>query len=58
MKRNLLSLLLAAALILGCAVPSFAEETQQEESSLFTETITIETAEDFLLFAQNCMEKC
>lgn len=55
MKRNLLSLLLAAALILGCAVPSFAEETQQEESSLFTETITIETAEDFLLFAQNCI---
>lgn len=54
MKRNLLSLLLVATLLMGCAFPVFAEDAETEESSTPLETITIETAEDFLLFAQNC----
>lgn len=54
MKRNLLSLFLAGVLLLGYALPTFAEEAQPEEAAPIMETVTIETAEDFLLFAQNC----
>lgn len=44
MKRKMIVLLLAAALLLSLPLPALAEE----------EMITIETAEDLLAFAQNC----
>ena len=59
MKRKLLSLLLAGILVLGCAIPAFAEEAETaeetEEVSVVMETIEIQTAEEFLVFARNCI---
>lgn len=52
MKRNLFSLILAGALLLGWAAPAFAAEAQPEEA--VPETIAIESVADFLLFARNC----
>ena len=59
MKRKLLALLLAGILFLGCALPAFAEEAETtgnpEELYAVMETIEIQTVEEFLAFAQNCI---
>jgi len=58
MKRKLLCLLLAALILLGCTVPVLATESETEpedtEVPVFTETIAINSQEDFLEFAENC----
>ena len=55
MKRKLLSFILVMCLLLGCALPAFAEETEEITSApVCTEVIEINSTEDFLGFAQNC----
>lgn len=56
MKRKITSLLLAVTVLFGCAQRVFADETPTapEEDTLLRQTVTIQTAEDFLLFAKNC----
>ena len=49
MKR-LWSILICLCLLLGSALPVFAEETAEETKHV----LVIKTAEDFLAFAENC----
>ena len=57
MHKKMISLLLCAFLMLGMAVPAYAEEAEGEEKTV-AETVwqelTISTAEEFLEFAENC----
>ena len=56
MKRKLLSFILVMFLLFGCVLPAFAEETEEITSApVYTEVIEINSTEDFLEFAQNCI---
>ena len=58
MKRKLLCLILAAVVLIGCTIPVLATESEAETEEtaipVFTETIAINSREDFLEFAKNC----
>ena len=56
MNKRIISLLLCAFLMLGMAVPAYAEETEDTEiaEEAIVRELTISTAEEFLDFAENC----
>lgn len=55
MKRKIFAAMLAFVILLGAAVPTYAEEEPAQESEgVLTETIYIRNVEDFLSFAENC----
>ena len=53
MYKRMISLVLCAFLVMGVAVPAYAEEAETQEETLFQE-LSISTAEEFLTFAENC----
>ena len=53
MKRNILAALLAFMLLAGLALPAAAEEKQDTPSD--ADILRITSAEDFLIFAENCV---
>ena len=56
MKRKLLSFILVIFLLFGCVLPAFAEETEEITSApVYMEVVEINSTEDFLEFAQNCI---
>lgn len=58
MKRKLLCLLLATLVLIGCTIPVLATESEAEAEEttapVITETVAINSREDFLEFAKNC----
>ena len=55
MLKKVLSLLLCLTMLSGIAVTAFAEEAEETEPPVEITTITIETVEEFLAFAENCL---
>ncbi|MBQ6999466.1 MAG: hypothetical protein IJN67_00290 [Oscillospiraceae bacterium] len=54
MKRKLLSFILVICILFGCTLPAFAQEEETADLPVYTETIEINSTEDFLAFARNC----
>ncbi|MGM9589084.1 MAG: hypothetical protein ACI3V0_02790 [Faecousia sp.] len=54
MKRKILTLFLAMALVVGIAAPAFAAEEEEPVSEVPVQIISIQTADDLLVLAENC----
>lgn len=54
MKCKLLSFILVICILFGCTLPAFAQEEETADLPVYTETIEINSTEDFLAFARNC----
>lgn len=55
MLKKVLCLLLCLTMLSGIAVTVFAEEAEETEPPVEITTITIETLDEFLAFAENCL---
>ena len=57
MNKRIISLLLCAFLMLGMAIPVYADETENQEEAateIIYQDLLISTADEFLEFAENC----